>query len=66
MAIALKCDICGKYYDFYDNGYNTMSLSRRDLDRVSRMGSYKDCCPDCIEAIKNCIDGLNNKRNDQE
>lgn len=56
MAVALKCDICNKYYDLYEDGRHVVSLSALNISnaRVTKNTSA-DVCPDCKEAITKLI-----------
>ena len=63
MANAKKCDICGKLYEKYnaryaDNGYNTIKLSKNNLDGDTIDEDLLDCCPNCMNAILDCIKSL--------
>lgn len=63
MAIAKKCDICDKLYESYNmhnseqkcNGFMYLNI-----DRYSKYFTHKakDCCPECMESIKNYIESL--------
>lgn len=65
MAIAKKCDICGKLYEVYNtkndeentNGFMFLNL---DCERDYYTHEPIDCCPECMESIRNCIDRLKN------
>lgn len=69
MAIAKKCDICGKLYERYNekqnaekpNGFHLLSIDER-----GKYYSYKttDCCPDCMESILQYIERLKGAGND--
>ena len=56
MAIAKKCDICGKLYERYNeledqnkpNGFRLMSI---DENKKYYVYEVTDCCPDCMESI---------------
>ena len=57
MSRALKCDICGCFYEPYNqyssaNGPNSIRYFRED-DNGDRYihGGYMDCCPECMDAI---------------
>ena len=55
MAIARKCDRCGKFYDHYSKGnkekYNGVQRMYRDLGGSFRYGESLDFCPECITAF---------------
>ena len=69
MAIAKKCDICGKLYERYNeledqnkpNGFELISI-----DPEGKFYGYGDidCCPDCMESILQHIERLKGGRND--
>lgn len=64
MAVAKKCDICGKLYEPYNSkkdGNNPNGIMFLNIDDS---GSYwkntaLDCCPECMKFIKNHIKKLN-------
>lgn len=66
MAIAKKCDICGAYYDSYNeannlskpNGYMLLNIDKKRQHWSH--GPY-DCCPKCMESILSHIEYLKNK-----
>lgn len=61
MSLALKCDICGTYFD-YDSKYTGISInrySRYDPEIVRKEKTLlerTDMCPDCYNAIMKTID----------
>ena len=57
MALAMKWDVCGKYYDLY-NRECTDGPSSVSLNNSIRLVYNFDTCPDCIMDIKNYIDTL--------
>ena len=65
MALAKKCDICGKYYevsgDNYNKSANAIQIRSRNLTNTQywELDTY-DCCPQCINSIVNLIDNLKN------
>ena len=60
--LARKCDICGKFYDFYglDNCSkpNGITLVNNDPKGYERNLEHYDCCPECMDEIVKCIVGL--------
>ena len=66
MAVAKKCDICGAFYETYNeskderkpNGFMTLNI-----DSKQHYWSHEavDCCPKCMESILNNIEYLKNK-----
>lgn len=74
MAIAKKCDICGKLYEQYnvkEDPCNTNGLMFLNLDHKRDYFTSKalDCCPECMGSIRNHVDALRNgnlegKKND--
>ena len=70
MAIAKKCDICGKLYEQYNtkrdkkNTKNTNGFMFLNLlydDNYYEHDPY-DCCPECMTSIRNCINALGGKK----
>lgn len=63
MALAKKCDICGKFYEFsggnYDKPANAIQLRSRNKTNTQywELDTY-DCCPKCIESILDHINKL--------
>ena len=65
MAVAKKCDICGKFYELYNvkndskntNGF--MFLNIND-ERKYYAHDIIDCCPECMRSIRGHIDLLKN------
>lgn len=63
MALAKKCDICGKLYETYNFRKNQNKPSGIMLVNVCTDGDYFqgdviDCCPDCMNAINEVIKNL--------
>lgn len=54
MSKAMKCDVCKKYYDRYNESgkkQNGLILMRRDSADNLRNEKIYDCCPDCMESL---------------
>lgn len=58
MAVARKCDRCGKFYDHYPIGdvpgvYNAVRRYRKcsETTQQSFETNIKDLCPECMEAF---------------
>ena len=71
MAIAKKCDICGKLYETYNvcrnpNKPNGLQLLSIDDKREFYSYSLIDCCPECMESIKNHMESLKGDKSDDE
>lgn len=63
MALAKKCDICGKLYETYNFRKNQNKPSGIMLVNVCAGDDYYsgdiiDCCPECMEAIMNTYNSL--------
>ena len=66
MAIAKKCDICGKLYEEYNtkrdkkntNGFMFLNL----LDNQN----YFEHGPECMTSIRNCINALGEKKGETD
>lgn len=67
MALAKKCDLCGDYYEPYNTAkhaenVNGIAYFNIDADRKSWTRHIViDCCPKCMESIKNHINSLKRK-----
>lgn len=64
MAIANKCDICGRLYEFYEtrvpkvgevNSFRYM-YTTPNREMIGR--EYIDCCPKCMKSIIEHIESL--------
>ena len=55
MALARKCDICGKLYEPYNE--KPKSENHFSYGKI-------DCCPDCMESILQHIERLKGAGND--
>ena len=63
MALAKKCDICGKLYETYNFRKNQNKPSGIMLVNVCAGDEYFsldviDCCPECMNTITDAINGL--------
>ena len=67
MAIAKKCDFCGSLYEQYNirnDSSKTNGISLLNIDAQQKYfihGPY-DCCPNCMESIKNHIESLKKEK----
>ena len=68
MANAKKCDLCGKYYEWYapEPRFNAISLARLGVGGGLISDDYKDLCPDCRDAINDCIKKLSKERSNDK
>lgn len=69
MAIAKKCDLCGKLYERYNerkDQYRPNGLRFLSVDENKKYFAYNviDCCPDCMESILQYIERLKGAGND--
>lgn len=63
MAFAKKCDICGEFYDPYNIKRNPLNTNGFMLLNIDVEGGYyenqiNDCCPTCMDSIRNHINDL--------
>lgn len=63
MAIAKKCDVCGKFYEPYNEkndpkNVNGFMLINIDKERKYYVHNVTDCCPECMDSILNYINKL--------
>lgn len=66
MAIAKKCDICGKLYEEYNvrqskDNFNGFMLLNIDYKGNYFHGPACDCCPECMKSIREHINSLMKK-----
>ena len=66
MAIAKKCDICGKLYETYNCNWNSNDPNGIALVTIMNNYTYSkktlwDCCPDCMNSIQDFIESLKKK-----
>ena len=69
MAIAKKCDICGKLYEVYNNKAGDDPNGLKFLNITANREFYNsseliDCCPDCMKSILQLIQRLKRGGND--
>lgn len=65
MALARKCDICGVFYEPYNEkrdseNPNTICFGNTD-DTTDSWNDPMDCCPECMSSIKAHIESLKHK-----
>ena len=60
MAIAKKCDICGKLYEEYNFKQSKDNFNGFVLLNVDYSPAY-DCCPKCMKSIREHINSLTKK-----
>ena len=63
MALAKKCDICGKLYETYNfrknqNEPSGIMLVNVCTDDKYYSGDVTDCCPECMNEIMETIKSL--------
>ena len=66
MSNALKCDICGQFYDIKSHVDTAFVFFRVNSTGVKcyTESSIKDCCPDCVKAIKELLESRKEDKND--
>ena len=59
MALVMKCDRCGKYFDYDGNKPNAINVIKyNNTDKLSYNYINKfDLCPDCMGVICRCLAG---------
>lgn len=65
MAVAKKCDICGKFYELYNvknDSKNTNGFMFLNINDERKYFAHDaiDCCSECMRSIRNHIDLLKN------
>ena len=61
MSSAMKCDVCGKFYDFYNANRNSKNPNSVRFTIKEPDGSVWCCdgvidlCPECMERVMNHI-----------
>lgn len=64
MALAKKCDRCGKLYEHY-SGFNACIMTHVDIrGHVDSMTTKNDLCPDCMEAFTDFMKSPQNSTED--
>ena len=63
MRIAKKCDLCGAFYTNYHIEYDSKNINGIATLNIDKKGCYFthnviDCCPECMESIKNHLESL--------
>lgn len=73
MAAAKKCDICGKLYEEYSTRFDERDVNGFEMVYIDEDGEFGggvptalDCCPECMESIKNHIECLREKSSKEE
>lgn len=66
MALARKCDICGDFYNSYNEkrdheNPNTIKFGNKDLDNEADWHPSIDCCPTCMGSIMACVNVIKHK-----
>ena len=66
MALAKKCDRCGKFYDEYNfakDDKNINGIMTLNLDAQDHYYTHKplDLCPSCKDSFEKWLKFLNNK-----
>lgn len=53
MAIAKRCDICRRYFDITEKGYDTIILGHYSVigGNVTNKDRF-DACPECVSAVQ--------------
>lgn len=71
MALARKCDICGRLYEHYgDDGSvvkksNTIQFTWRSIGNGRTTdGKMYDCCPECMDSINTLIMAIKTEHRD--
>lgn len=56
MALAMKCDRCGKYYELRGYATDVITLKAYNIARNRyRDGARFDICPDCMKLFNDWI-----------
>lgn len=63
MALAKKCDICGRFYETYNSKNNQLKPSgimfvNVCVDDTFYSGDVTDCCPECMATIVEAVESL--------
>lgn len=66
MALARKCDICGKFYERYNERPDPKNTNAIMFVNITANGNYcdnstADCCPECMSFIRAHIESLKKK-----
>ena len=63
MAAAKECDICGRLYKPYNKAHDSKKTNGIMFINVTSDTKYYaneciDCCPECMESIRNFVNKL--------
>lgn len=58
MAKAMKCDICGKYFDINEGDINYIKKAHKNTCLQFSNESSADACPECVKSIEAHIESL--------
>lgn len=72
MSSAMKCDVCGKYYDKYRGIDIFPEVGKANLvtlyDEQNRVDSIErksyDLCPECMKSLLNFLNNANTQQSD--
>ena len=65
MASALKCDRCGKYFDYCSANKNFISFGHKNII-VAEKYPVKDICPECMEEFMDWFEAPKEEWTDED
>lgn len=68
MAMAKRCDICGKYFEYDSELTNFVRLGTKNVynEIISDTANYYDCCKECADSIVSHIAKIKLEGSDKE
>lgn len=66
MALAKKCDRCGKLYEHYYNFNLRIVLDADKYGHICATSKRNDLCPDCMQALTDFIEAPQREINDSK
>ena len=70
MALAKKCDICGRLYELYNvansrKNWNTLKTYNIDHKGNYFSSDFIECCPKCQQIVQGTIEKIREGKNDE-
>lgn len=66
MALAKKCDRCGKLYEHYGDFNSYMVIVTDKYGHIGATSKKNDLCPDCMQALTDFMEAPQREINDSK